>query len=511
MKISRKTITTRAGVQEIERGAVELIIRPLDQKKQPWIILALAATVTVIHIVLLHLYGVTEWRTHHYAWYTISEGLLDCLIVYAMLCAWCLRSANLPHALLLGTVSMLAFYLSFFNYMYKIDDGVEFVHGILTQIAPFMLWSIMYRLCEKLEKKKASVICGVIWGLAVLAITATAVFIDSSMDWLFDYLIPATVIIFEGCACIWVSARKFQDEQERKKWMWRVWLGGLAIAVLLNSLYTNDLFVFLSDSCWGEAVYAAMPILYAMVFRLLMSRKWHDALKFVLYYAFCLFTIRVYWYGLFGLVMPILICLVESRDSNQNSRWFPVTSTLYTVAWAILSFFWDKRLREIVFDLGGPAVNIQLTERVDWLGYRLAAVKSYHAGNTYAFMKYFLKNGQPLDYWENQGYQLYYSDDFLGALTFQFGQIWLVIMVILVIVVAVLLLKKNMSLPQTMHRNRQYMGISYLIRAALSCVYIVTMTRWSGRDFPFNAEMLMDLLVLWIMLKGRLDSTSLAH
>ena len=293
--------------------------------------------------------------------------------------------------------------------------------------------------------------------------------------------------------------------------MWRVWLGGMAIAVLLNSLYTNDLFVFLSDSCWGEAVYAAMPILYAMVFRLLMSRKWHDALKFVLYYAFCLFTIRVYWYGLFGLVMPILICLVESRDSNQNSRWFPVTSTLYTVAWAILSFFWDKRLREIVFDLGGPAVNIQLTERVDWLGYRLAAVKSYHAGNTYAFMKYFLKNGQPLDYWENQGYQLYYSDDFLGALTFQFGQIWLVIMVILVIVVAVLLLKKNMSLPQTMHRNRQYMGISYLIRAALSCVYIVTMTRWSGRDFPFNAEMLMDLLVLWIMLKGRLDSTSLAH
>ncbi len=474
------------------------------EKMEPWIILALAAAVTVIHIVLLHLYGVSEWGSHYYAWAAISNGLLDCLIVYAMLCAWRLRSTNLPHALLLGTVSMLAFYLSFFNFVYKIDDGVEFAHGVLVLTAPFLLWSIMYRLRGKMGKKTASVICGVIWGLAVLAITVMAAAIDGSLDWLFDYLIPAAVIILEGCACIWVSAREFQDEQERKKWLWRAWLGGIVFAVLVNSLYTNDLFYFLSESCWGQAACAAMPIVYAMVFRLLISRKWHDALKLALYYAFCLFTIRVYYYGIFGLIMPIVICLVESRDSNRKSRWLLVTNALYTVAWAILRFFWDRRLREIFFDLGGPAVNISLTERVNWLGYRLAAVKSYLAGNTYAFMEYFLRNGMPLDdYWKYQGYQTFDYDDHLGALTFRFGPIWLVIMVGLVIIVAALLLKKNETLQKPVHRNRQYMGISYLIRAAVSCVYIVTMMRWYGEDFPFNAEKLMDLLVLWVLVKGK--------
>ena len=53
------------------------------------------------------------------------------------------------------------------------------------------------------------------------------------------------------------------------------------------------------------------------------------------------------------------------------------------------------------------------------------------------------------------------------------------------------------------------MDICNLICALLSCIYIATMTVRYRDDFPLDAELPMDLLVLWVLLQS--DSVSMNY
>lgn len=478
----------------------------IDRRKYSWAIMALAATVTVIHIVFMYLYGVEVYDSTHYAWYNISDGILDCVLVYMMISAWRVRKANFPNAILLGTVSMLAFYMTFFHYLYSI---IEYWLGILGLISPYLIWSVLYKVRQKAEKRKAIEICCVIWGITVLAIVFFAAAFGYELKWLHDFVIPIILIILEGCACTWTSAREYKNEEERKKWLWCAWVGSIAFAILLTGQFSNELSLFWTMSCWGRVLEAAMPILYALIFRWLMRRKMSSALKLFLYYAFCMCTVWQFGFGVFGLIIPILVCVYELRQEEHNGRVTVGFSALYAIAWAIYSFFSDKRLREIIYNLGGPAVNIDLTERVNWVGYKMAALRSYLIGNEYAFYEYYLRNGltdsnkAPLE--QYPGYSAFIDGDSLGSLTYRFGYGWLIVMAVLVVAVAILLLIGRIAKGQSMRRNMLYMGIGYLIRVVVSCVYIVTMTVYSGAIFPFNASVLMDLLVLGMILYRNLE------
>lgn len=463
-----------------------------DKKRAFWLILLPAAAVSVIHIALLHRYGVDECGVRNYAWYNVSDYYLDCLIVWMMLCAWRVRKTDFSRGLLLGTLSAFTYFCTLSPRMY---DLVEFVNGLLALAAPFLVWSVAAKLRGKLEKGKAAVRCGVLWAAAVFVATIAAAFLDGSESWLAGYLVfPAAVVIAEGCVCIWLSVREYGDKKTREKWLWRAWLGCLALTVCITSELSTEL-RFWASSCWGAAAEAAMPILYALLLRLL-RRSRNGALTLALYYGFCLFTVHAFGLGLFGLVMPILICAFESRDSGQKTWRTAAISALYALAWAALCYFRDDRLREIVYDLGGPAVNISAAGRINWLGYRLAAVKSFFAGNFDAFSAV---SGLP--YEEYPGYLAYTYTDRLGPLLYRFGRVWLPVLMLLVITAAVLLLRSGHAQPRTGRRNRQYMAVGYLLRAALACLYIVTMTWNGGRDFPFLAQNPMDLLMLCLLLR----------
>ena len=472
--------------------------------------MALAATVTVIHIVFMHLYGVEVYDSNHYVWYNISDGILDCVLVYMMISAWRVRKANFLHAVLLGTISMLSFYMTFFQYLYSL---IEYWIGFLGLIAPFLTWSILYKVGQKEEKHKALEKCCVIWGITVLVIVIGAAAFDIELIFglirLHDFVIPILLVILEGCACAWVSAREYKQEEERKKWLWSAWIGSIAFAMLLTGQFSNELSLFWTMSCWGKVSEAAMPLLYALVFRWLTEKRMSSALKLFLYYGFCMFTVWQFGFGVSSLIIPILVCVFEFGQKEYKSRLSVGYSALYTIIWAIYSFFSDKRLREIIYNLGGPAVNIDLTERVNWLGYKTAAWRSFLVGNEYAFYEYYLRNGltdsnkAPIE--QYPGYRTFIDGDSLGSLIYRFGYGWLIVMAVLVVLVAILLLKGSFSKGQLMRRNIQYMGISYLIRAAVSCVYMVTMTVYSGENFPFNAGVLMDLLVLGMILNRNIE------
>ena len=354
----------------------------MDRKKYSLIILSLAAAVTVIHIVFICLYGISEFgMSFRYVWYEISGGILDCLIVYLMLCAWRVRKKNLKQAILLGTVSMFAFFVTNTDSTEALDNVI----GILMITAPFICWSVTFKLRHKIEKRKAAICCGITWSAAVLIVVFVTAIIDEALSWLIGYWLPVTAAVIEGWFCIWAADREYGVEETRRKWLWRTWLGCSAFAILITCLDAYGFYRFWIWSCWGDAIEAAMPILYALLFRFLMNRKWNEVLKLMLYYGICLFLYNEFFSGIINLVIPIFVCFMESRGKKQGAGFRVAISALYSLLWAVICFFGDRRLREIIYDLGGPAVNIQLTERVNWLGYKIAAIKSFFAGNTDAF------------------------------------------------------------------------------------------------------------------------------
>ncbi len=86
--------------------------------------------------------------------------------------------------------------------------------------------------------------------------------------------------------------------------------------------------------------------------------------------------------------------------------------------------------------MGGPAFNIPDQERINWLGYKVAAIRSFFSRNTDAFHRL---TGVPHE--EYHGYETFVSRHDFGSLIYRFGWWWLIILVLLVILVAVLLIR----------------------------------------------------------------------
>ena len=160
-------------------------------------------------------------------------------------------------------------------------------------------------------------------------------------------------------------------------------------------------------------------------------------------------------------------------------------AALYTVGSAVLTFFSNERLREILFYLGGPAIRISTAVREDWLGYHWTAAKSFFSGNIGVMDAAFA--GTPNDY-----YQLFFYAD---NPFFPYAMAILGAMIALTVLELGLLAQRKPTDPCTA-RCQKYLLVGFAVRMILASLSMIGMFQRFQMNFPFTGAAVLDLYIL---------------
>ena len=150
-----------------------------------------------------------------------------------------------------------------------------------------------------------------------------------------------------------------------------------------------------------------------------------------------------------------------------------------------MTFLNSERLRMVLYNLGGPAIDIPNSPRVDWLSYRLGGLRSFFAGNIYYY------EGQP-------GAGNIIETAVIEEPVYPYYWLYFFILVLVVVLVSILLLRMR-GPDAARRRSRNYLAVSYLLRVAIIIPGALFMYGVSGVAFPFEPFSLMDILVLWLL------------
>lgn len=449
--------------------------------KREWLILALALIVPLLGLSFTALDEGLQ-----YAGLELTEALAGLGAVCLMLLAWKSRKTSLTKAVLLGSASTLLVLAS--DYYPDEDRFLAFLIVML----PLCLSGLMRLLMKKRTQEQAILICCV----ASLPIVAAFCLVWSTMTWtdMSDLWPRLLVLLIETAVWSLLVDRTYASGEERSAKLWRAWL--LCALLCCWILGESKLEGMLTLSCWYDLYWYAQPLLYALLLRFLKKRGVRPA--GLIYFALCLLVYRLNLSGthcgpsgdIFFLLMPLIVYTGETRRDGK-----PLQRHLlrlgYTLLCCGLTYLNSERLRMVIYDLGGPAIDIPNGPRVDWIAYRLAGLKSYFAGNVEAFDA--LTGFRDFENYENY---VYYGG--FGAQTYRHGWWWFLVLVLAVVAVSVLLLRMKWPDP-ALNRSKNYLALSYLLRAAIYVPGVLFMYIISGVDFPFSPYQLMDLLLLWML------------
>ena len=290
--------------------------------------------------------------------------------------------------------------------------------------------------------------------------------------------------------------------------LWHLWLFFLG-AALLSFTFTDRAWRWDADYCWFWYPLAllSLPLSLPALYRGL-KRVFADSANgqgFLLTAAY--FALAALLYGITtGIVSrmiaeslradpvigayQIILCVLVFWSENKAE---PVTSgpvaavgaALYTVGCAVLTFFSNERLREILFYLGGPAIRISTAVREDWLGYHWTAAKSFFSGNIGVMDAAFA--GTPNNY-----YQLFfYADNPL----FPYAMAILGAMIALTVLELGLLAQRKPTDPCTA-RCQKYLLVGFAVRMILASLSMIGMFQRFQMNFPFTGAAVLDLYIL---------------
>lgn len=198
--------------------------------------------------------------------------------------------------------------------------------------------------------------------------------------------------------------------------------------------------------------------------------------------------------GAYQIILCVLVFWSENKADPVTSR--PVAAAgagLYTVGCAVLTFFSNERLREILFYLGGPAIRISTTVREDWLGYHWTAAKIFFSGDIGIMDAAFA--GTPNDYYQ----LLFYADNPL----FPYAMAILGAMIVLAVLELGLLAQKKPIAPCTA-RCQKYLLVGVAVRMVLASLSMIGMFQSYPVNFPFTGAAVLDF---YIFLRQKIPAT----
>ena len=447
---------------------------PTPQQRR---ILALSLSVSVL---MLAFYAL------QYGWVPARIALVEALAGIAAVClmflAWEVHRKSLTKAVLFGSAS--TFFMLASDYYPDEDRLLVF----LVMAAPLCLEGLRHRYLKKHEKEQA-IICACITWLVIAAVSCAlwALVTGNGAEEL--YLI-AFVQLIETAVWSLLAARDYSGEEERTKKLWRAWL--LCVLFCYWILGERTLRGMFYNTPWYSLYWYSLPLIYAWLLRFLRKQQLSRRVVYLSYFAFCLV---VFWNNMSGrhngpsgeiyfLLMPLVVYAGERRreEKSVSACGFPI---LYALVCAWMTFLKSERLRMVLYDLGGPAIDIPNGQRVDWLRYRLGGLRSFFAGNIYYY------EGQP-------GADNIIDTALIEEPVYPYYWLYFFILVLVVALVSILLLRMHGS-DAAHNRSKNYLAVSYLLRVSIIIPGVLFMYGVSGVAFPFEPFSLMDLLVLWLL------------
>ena len=410
--------------------------------------------------------------------------------------------------LFLPALGILALYLA--TQLFAMDSGLEETTAALLSFTALACFARGGRLADDPTRPLWR---SIFWGLLglVLPFLSAELVLYQDLEILAplcgEVLLPLMLIL-----CLAAGAMAFLRWTGKiagnKKKLWYLWLFLLG-AVLLGFTFTDRAWRWDAAYLWFWYPLAllslpcSLPALYWWLKRVFADSA--NGQGFLLTAAY--FALAALLYGITtGIVSrmiteslradpvigayQIILCVLVFWSENKAE---PVTSgpvaavgtALYTVGCAVLTFFSNERLREILFYLGGPAIRISTAVREDWLGYHWTAAKSFFSGNIGVMDAAFA--GTPNNY-----YQLFfYADNPL----FPYAMAILGAMIVLAVLELLLLAQRKSTDPCTA-RCQKYLLVGFAVRMILASLSMIGMFQRFQMNFPFTGAAVLDLYIL---------------
>lgn len=454
--------------------------------RREWLIIGVAMLVPVHELISLFM---------EYGWGTVRNELVEALAgvgaIVLMLLAWKVRKQSLTKAALLGTASML---LVLMNDYYPAETEFRVLFLILTPLALAGLRRLFMR--KTPNEKRALLFGAAVWMALVLLIRLRSSYpswrrIDAA--WISLLILSAGTAVW---AYLFLRPCPDRDEYERRlRWAWLL-LALFCFWMLGDYRMTGMIY----GSCWYSLYWYSLPLVYAGVLRLLNKKLLGNTRRDLAYFAFCTL---VFWdnmsgrhYGpsgeIYYLLMPLIVhaCELPREEKTLSSHLLPIA---YVLLCCGLTFAESQRLRTVLYNIGGPAIGIPESPRVDWIGYRLAGLKGFFTGD---MQEYWALAGLPEDEYaimcsvaEDRGWQYSWH--------------WFFMLLPIIAAVAVLLLRTRWENP-ALNRSKGYLAVGYLLRMAILIPSVLFQYMSSGVALPFDTS-LMDFLVLWLLFDRNRD------
>ena len=462
--------------------------------RREWLILGVALLVPIHEVISLYA---------EYGWGTVRNDLVEALAgvgaIVLMLIAWKVRKQSLIKAALLGTGSMLLVLMKDYY-----PEEMEF-RVFLLILTPLALVGFQRLFMRKISSDKRSLLYGAaVWMAFVLLARLLWSFLAGHyMD---DAWATLGVLLTGTALWSYLLLRPCPDRDEHERWLRWAWL--LLALFCFWMLWEYTLAGMIYGSCWYSLYWYSLPLVYAWMLRFLARKLHGNTQRDMAYFAFCTL---VFWnnmsgrhYGpsgeIFYLLMPLIVYACEQPRVAKT-----LSSRLLLPAYFLLccglTFAESKRLRTVLYHIGGPAIGIPEGPRVDWIGYQLAGLKGFFTGD---MQEYWSLAGLSekeyailCDITENRGWQYSWQ--------------WLFILVLIVAAVAVLLLRTRWDNP-ALNRSKGYLAGGYMLRMVILVPSVLFQYKTQGIALPFDTS-LMDFLALWLLfdrnsdLRGRAENS----
>lgn len=493
-----------------------------SQSKKAGLACILAAGVFIISQVLVIVSGGSEVR------YALLFMIFGTAALVLCCLSWAFRKKSIPKSVACAAAALLMPGLA--GSFYGGNGSNAFIGSVLL-VLPMLVVSMVHRLLGDRFANgiKKALLDG---ALPCVFLVAVCVYMQLGPD--------SMSVMWIAQALIWSYALNLPDDggtEKRRMTQYRLWLvcSGLIWTFIV---FAEPYFYSMHMRYMSIALQACLPFIYVWLFRKLEEKIMRDgsgrfgvmaagyfgaALLLCLLWAVCFGRfpnsyISASDTGIFYMLMALAVYVKESKatrekaehtreeagntQKNTKGRAAAVLSGIvYICGGAGILLGVNERLRQILFMVGGPAVRIVKTARIHYLGYRLAALKSFFAGNADAIAAFAAAHPD-----EKLETYTYYADSCrLGGAVYRMGWWWLPVLIALVLVIVWILFRIRYE-DAAKNRMKQYVLIGYLIRMVLASVLYLFLFESVSVEFPFGLYGGMDLVILYLFFIRKADA-----
>lgn len=316
-------------------------------------------------------------------------------------------------------------------------------------------------------------------------------------------LVPVVFIIIVTVLSAYAEAQI--DPAERRKVQWNGWRLFLLLEIMVaikssSDYWTYDVYCY---SIFNTLLRVMMPLLLWQYKKWLNAKTYNRNTQTVLYFigAFLLIILQsgglrnlmyvnyLYLYAEWILIGTVISLVVYWQKPEKLTIAGLAGSVILAAGSFGLLFATNDRLREIFYDLGGPAININLSIRANWLGYHRDTVHAYMSGDFSSLYELYSHTG-------NGGFMWMVDDKFMP-----YAFPVTVVLLLLVIITAALLVKKAGN-----RKMASVFAVSIILQAVISLAEYIALFA-AGIGLPFTGYYIVDFVLLKWLLGSKKDDT----